>query len=215
MNQWLKKTKKARKKKAIAIISRFHLLFLPLNSFKAAPPARKYAPIVISSYTLEFPLLKAYNGKKRPGVCDMKQLKSPVLTMIGTALLSFIRILPPLLFFEIIYKLLCTLIFSPLLSAIMQGALSLSGYEVAFNNEIAGFYTTIPGIISAIVICVLAGFLAYFEYAVLILMIYYRYTGNPVSLADSMKMALTTFKSLARPWLYWFSLLFVGAASFD
>lgn len=129
----------------------------------------------------------------------MKQLKSPVLTMIGTALLSFIRILPPLLFFEIIYKLLCTLIFSPLLSAIMQGALSLSGYEVAFNNEIAGFYTTIPGIISAIVICVLAGFLAYFEYAVLILMIYYRYTGNPVSLADSMKMALTTFKSLASP----------------
>ena len=119
--------------------------------------------------------------------------------MIGTALLSFIRILPPLLFFEIIYKLLCTLIFSPLLSAIMQGALSLSGYEVAFNNEIAGFYTTIPGIISAIVICVLAGFLAYFEYAVLILMIYYRYTGNPVSLADSMKMALTTFKSLASP----------------
>lgn len=119
--------------------------------------------------------------------------------MIGTALLSFIRILPALLFFEIIYKLLCTLIFNPLLSAIMQKALRLSGYQVAFNSEIAGFYTTAPGIISTILICILAGLLAYFEYAVLIVMIYYCYTGQRVSLADSMKMALTTFRSLAGP----------------
>lgn len=127
----------------------------------------------------------------------MRQEKASVLTMIGTAFLSFIRILPALLFFEIVYKVLCALIFRPLLSAIMQSALNLSGYEVAFNNEIAGFYTTIPGIIATVVVCILAGFLAYFEYAVLILMIYYRYTGQPTSLSDSMKMALTTFKSLA------------------
>lgn len=126
----------------------------------------------------------------------MKKINSPVLNMIRTAFLSFIRILPALLLFEIIYKVLCALIFRPLLSFIMQSALNMTGYEVVFNSDIASFFTNAPGIIATVILCVITAFLAYFEYSVLILMVYYRYTGQPVSLADSMKMALTTFRSL-------------------
>ena len=122
--------------------------------------------------------------------------RSPFLNMIGTASLTFFKVLPALLLFEVAYKLLCTAIFSPLLSLIMQQALNISGYEMAFNGDIAGFYTNAAGIIGTIVLCIFAAFLAYFEFAVLILMIYYRYMGSPFSLADSMKMALTTFRSM-------------------
>lgn len=122
--------------------------------------------------------------------------KSPLLNMIGTAFLTFFKVLPALLLFEIGYKLLCAAIFRPVLGFIMQQALNISGYEMAFNGDIAGFYTNAAGIIGTVILGIFAALLAYFEYAVLILMIYYRYTGTHLSLADSMKMALTTFKSL-------------------
>lgn len=122
--------------------------------------------------------------------------RSPLLSMTGTAFLTFFKVLPALLLFEAAYKLLCAAIFHPLLGIIMQQALNISGYEMAFNGDIAGFYTNAAGIIGTVLLCIFAAFLAYFEFAVLILVIYYRYTGSSFSLADSMKMALTTFKSL-------------------
>ena len=67
----------------------------------------------------------------------MKNRKSPVLNMILSAALTFIKVLPALLLFEIFYKLLCAAVFRPVLSFIMQKALNISGYEVAFNGDIA------------------------------------------------------------------------------
>lgn len=122
--------------------------------------------------------------------------KSPLLSMTGNAFLTFFKVLPALLLFEVAYKLLCAAIFRPLLGLIMQQALKISGHEMVFNGDIAGFYTNAAGIIGTVLLAIFAAFLAYFEFAVLILMIYYRYTGRPVSLADSIKMALTTFKSM-------------------
>lgn len=122
--------------------------------------------------------------------------KSPLFNMVGTAFITFFKVLPALLIFEVAYKLLCAAVFRPVLALVMQQALNISGYEMAFNGDIAGFYTNAAGIIGTVILCIFAALLAYFEYAVLILMIYYRYTGNRFSLADSMKMALTTFKSL-------------------
>ena len=58
----------------------------------------------------------------------MKHLKSPVLTMTGSAFMTFLEILPSLLLFEIVYKLLCSLIFRPILSGITQGALTPVSY---------------------------------------------------------------------------------------
>ena len=104
--------------------------------------------------------------------------------------MTFLEILPSLLLFEIVYKLLCSLIFRPILSGITQGVLTLSGHEMVFNGDIAGFFMNIPGILGTILLGMIAAFLAYFEYAVIILMIYYRYTDASDSLADSMKMAL-------------------------
>lgn len=125
--------------------------------------------------------------------------------MILSAALTFIKVLPALLLFEIFYKLLCAAVFRPVLSFIMQKALNISGYEVAFNGDIASVYTNPAGIIGTVILCILAALLAYFEFASIILMIYYRYSGNPLSLPDSMKMALTTFRSLG-------SLGFIGFA---
>lgn len=130
--------------------------------------------------------------------------------MILSACLTFIKVLPALLLFEIFYKLLCTAVFRPLLSLIMQKALNISGYELAFNGDIASVYTAPAGIIGTIILCILAALLAYFEFASIILMIYYRYSGNPLSLPDSMKMALTTFRSLGSPGFIAFAVYVLG-----
>lgn len=126
----------------------------------------------------------------------MKNIQSPVLAMIGKGFLTFFKILPALLLFEIIYKALCAAIFNPVFSFIMQKSLQISGYDVAFNGDIASFFTNAPGIIGTIILGSLAALLAYFEFAVIILMAYYCYVGSRISLAHAMKMALTTFKSL-------------------
>lgn len=140
----------------------------------------------------------------------MKNIQSPTLAMIGTGILTFLKILPALLFFEIIYKALCAAIFNPVLAFIMQKALQISGHEVVFNSDIAGFYTNAPGIVGTLILAALATLLAYFEFAVIILMVYYRYTGSRITLADSMKMALTTFKSLKSLGFVVFSLYSLG-----
>lgn len=126
----------------------------------------------------------------------METSKPSTLNSISTAFLTFFKVLPSLLLFEIVYKLLCELIFQPALSGIIQWALKLSGYHIAFNGDIAGFFTNIPGIIGTLIIGILAAFLAYFEYAVIILMIYSQYKGQPMQLSETMKQALTRFKSL-------------------
>lgn len=126
----------------------------------------------------------------------MDQKNSNVINMIGNALLTFLKVLPSLLLFEIVYKLLCQLIFQPVLSGILQSALNITGYNIAFNDDIAGFLTNIPGLICTIIICLLAALLAYFEFAVVILMIYSQYQNTPMQLPEAMKQALTTFKSL-------------------
>ncbi|MCQ4638262.1 glycerophosphodiester phosphodiesterase [Anaerovorax odorimutans] len=126
----------------------------------------------------------------------MKRVKSPTLNMIGTAVMTFIHVLPALLIFEIIYKLVCTLVFRPLLSLIMQQALQISGHDVVFNGDIAGFFTNAAGIIATILLCLLGAFLAFYEFSVIVLMIYYRYIGTPLTLVNASKLALTTFKSL-------------------
>lgn len=126
----------------------------------------------------------------------MDNEKTSVINMIGSAFITFFKVLPALMLFEISYKLLCELIFQPILSGIMQGALNATGYNIAFNGDIAGFFTNIPGIICALIICLLAAFLAYFEFAVIILMIYSIYKNEPMELPQAMKKSLTTFKSL-------------------
>lgn len=123
--------------------------------------------------------------------------KSPRVTnMVGSALLTFFKILPSLILLEIAYKLMCQLIFQPLLSGILQSALKITGYNIAFNDDIAGFLTNLPGLIGALIICILAALLAYFEFAVIILMIYSQYSNTPMRLPEAMKQALTTFRSL-------------------
>lgn len=126
----------------------------------------------------------------------MDKLKAPAANILSNGFLTFLKVLPSLMLFEITYKLLCELIFQPALSGIIQWALKLSGYHIAFNGDIAGFFTNLPGIIGTLIICLLAAFLAYFEFAVIILMIYSQYRNDPLSLSEAMKQALTTLKSL-------------------
>lgn len=140
----------------------------------------------------------------------MKNRPSSVLNMIKTTSVTFVKVLPALLLYEIIYRFLCFSIFRPLLSGILQSALNISGLDMVFNGDIASVYTNPSGIIGTIILCILAALLTYFEFASMILMIFYRYGGNPLSLPDSMKMALTTFKSLRSPGFIGFIIYTLG-----
>lgn len=126
----------------------------------------------------------------------MDQTKTPGMNMIGNSLATFLKVLPALLIFEIVYKLLCELVFQRTLTGILQRALNITGYNIAFNGDIAGFLTNIPGLIGAFIMCLLAALLAYFEFAVILLMIYSQYQNTPLQLSEAMKKALTTFRSL-------------------
>lgn len=134
--------------------------------------------------------------------------------MLSNALLTFLKVLPALLIFETSYKLLCELIFQPALGRILQGALNITGYRIAFNGDIAGFLTNIPGLIGAIIIGILASLLAYFEFATLIVMIFKHYQNTPVHITEAMKQALTTFRSIKGPGFIGFAVYALGLLPF-
>jgi len=115
---------------------------------------------------------------------------------IQNTLIAFIQTFPALLAFEVVYKILCSVLLKPLLSFIMQIFLNLSGYSLAFNERILNFFTNIPGVITLIIMLALGALMVYYEFSVIILMLYHRLHKNPIRLGTAMKMALTTYKSL-------------------
>lgn len=140
----------------------------------------------------------------------MEHNRTTLINIISNALMTAVKVMPALLLFEVCFKLLSELIFQPVLSGILQSALKISGYHIAFNGDIAGFFTNISGIIGGIIVCILAALLAYFEFAVIILMIYMRYQGFDVTLPEVMKQALTTFRSLKSFWTIGFFIYILG-----
>lgn len=78
--------------------------------------------------------------------------------------------IPGMVLFEILYKLFVWAVIHPLFRFILNLALTVSGYQLAFNDFIAGFLLTVPGITAAIVLIILSSIFTYIELAVLVLL---------------------------------------------
>lgn len=110
--------------------------------------------------------------------------------------LAFKTALPSVLIFEILYKAATYVIVRPLMSMLMQLLLYLSGYGLAFNEDILHFATSIPGITAIILLTALSLLLVYFEFAVLIALLRQAMENKPPALRDAFVQAIWSFGSL-------------------
>lgn len=120
------------------------------------------------------------------------------------------KMLPCIFIFEMLYKGLTALIIKPLLSFILGFMLTISGYQLAFNELIVGFFLTAPGIIAAVLLIIISAIFTYFEFSVIILLVYYYKQGQYISLTHVIKKAILTLKSLKNPGLIGFSVYALG-----
>lgn len=118
---------------------------------------------------------------------------------LDSALYITKQMLPTVLLFELLYKGVTLLIVKPLLTVILQLMLTITGYQLAFNGNIWGFFLTLPGIVAAVLLIVLSAVFIYYEFAVIILLAYGCKCGQPVTLWGAMQRALPTLKSLVTP----------------
>ncbi|MDO4288653.1 MAG: glycerophosphodiester phosphodiesterase family protein [Eubacterium sp.] len=124
---------------------------------------------------------------------------------LGAALIAAILALPQILLFEAGYNLFGHFIFRPVFSLITQSLLTISGFNLAFNENIGAAFLNLPGVLGALLLLLAAGLLIYYEFAVVTLLICRRLQKRPVSLVVAMKLAIPTMKALASPGILGFS----------
>ena len=112
------------------------------------------------------------------------------------ACFAFLRILPNLILFELIYKLVTAVVFSPLLSWVIKAAQAAGGHGVAFNERMLGFFFSPLGILSSLVFAALGAVITYYEFSVLVLTAHACCRGLPVGVSAAMKRAFRSLKSL-------------------
>ncbi|MGL6200089.1 MAG: hypothetical protein ACRC3H_14270 [Lachnospiraceae bacterium] len=76
-----------------------------------------------------------------------------------------------------------------ILTVILKLTLTISGYQLAFNNYIAGFFLSVPGIIAGISMLIFAVLFIYYEFAVIILFTAARLRGSRISIYSAMYKA--------------------------
>lgn len=120
------------------------------------------------------------------------------------------QILPIILFFELLYNVCTVLIVKPILSFVLQIMLTISGYQIAFNGSILGFFTTIPGLIAGAFLFIISSLFIYFEFAFIIMLINTYVQGSGISLIHVVKSTIPTFRSLKNPDIIGFSAYAMG-----
>lgn len=114
-------------------------------------------------------------------------------------------VLPILILFEVLYRAVTILLVKPLLTGFLQLMLNISGFQLALNDDILGFFLTVPGIVAAVVLIVVSALFIYFEFAVVIILCYCGISGHDVTLRGAMGRALRSLKLLRSPSLIGFS----------
>ena len=61
-------------------------------------------------------------------------------------------------------KIMVGIVIKPILTVILKLTLTISGYQLAFNNFIAGFFLSVPGIIAGIFMLIFAVLFIYYEF---------------------------------------------------
>ncbi|MGW6190905.1 glycerophosphoryl diester phosphodiesterase membrane domain-containing protein [Bacillus cereus] len=98
--------------------------------------------------------------------------------------------------FQLVYKLLAAIVFIPLLGIVFNKLLYFGGYANATNDELVAFVKTPYGILAIVILSILALFLIFTEFAVLIIISYFAHKRQKVRLRPILYKTVTYLPSL-------------------
>jgi len=98
--------------------------------------------------------------------------------------------------FQLVYKLLAAIVFIPLFGIIFNKLLYFGGYANATNDELLAFLKTPYGIATIFILSILALFLIFTEFAVLIIISYFAHKRQKVKLRPILYKTVTYLPSL-------------------
>ncbi|CAM4050512.1 glycerophosphoryl diester phosphodiesterase membrane domain-containing protein [Bacillus paramycoides] len=98
--------------------------------------------------------------------------------------------------FQLVYKLLAAIVFIPLFGIIFNKLLYFGGYANATNDELLAFLKTPYGILAIVILSILALFLIFTEFAVLIIISYFAHKRQKVKLRPILYKTVTYLPSL-------------------
>ena len=98
--------------------------------------------------------------------------------------------------FQLVYKLLAAIVFIPLFGMIFNKLLYWGGYANATNDELLAFLKTPYGIATIFILSILALFLIFTEFAVLIIISYFAHKRQKVKLRPILYKTVTYLPSL-------------------
>ncbi|MBO1579924.1 glycerophosphoryl diester phosphodiesterase membrane domain-containing protein [Bacillus sp. XF8] len=100
------------------------------------------------------------------------------------------------LVFQLVYKLIAAIVFIPLFGMIFNKLLYWGGYANATNDELLAFLKTPYGIAAILILSILALFLIFTEFAVLIIISYFAHKRQKVRLRPILYKTVTYLPSL-------------------
>ncbi|MGN4426095.1 glycerophosphoryl diester phosphodiesterase membrane domain-containing protein [Bacillus cereus group sp. MYBK30-1] len=98
--------------------------------------------------------------------------------------------------FQLVYKLLAAIVFIPLFGIIFNKLLYFGGYANATNDELLAFLKTPYGILAIVILSILALFLIFTEFAVLIIISYFAHKRQKVKLRPILYKTVTYLPAL-------------------
>ncbi len=98
--------------------------------------------------------------------------------------------------FQLAYKLLAAIVFVPLFGIIFNKLLYFGGYANATNDELLAFLKTPYGILAIVILSLLALFLIFTEFAVLIIISYFAHKRQKVRLRPILYKTVTYLPTL-------------------
>ncbi|MFJ8416368.1 glycerophosphoryl diester phosphodiesterase membrane domain-containing protein [Bacillus paramycoides] len=98
--------------------------------------------------------------------------------------------------FQLVYKLLAAIVFIPLFGIIFNKLLYFGGYANATNDELLAFLKTPYGILAIVILSILALFLIFTEFAVLIIISYFAHKRQKVKLRPILYKTVTYLPTL-------------------
>ncbi|MFJ8356214.1 glycerophosphoryl diester phosphodiesterase membrane domain-containing protein [Bacillus paramycoides] len=98
--------------------------------------------------------------------------------------------------FQLVYKLLAAIVFIPLFGIIFNKLLYFGGYANATNDELLAFLKTPYGILAIVILSLLALFLIFTEFAVLIIISYFAHKRQKVKLRPILYKTVTYLPTL-------------------
>lgn len=98
--------------------------------------------------------------------------------------------------FQLVYKLLAAIVFIPLLGIVFNKLLYFGGYANATNDELLAFLKTPYGILAIVILSLLALFLIFTEFAVLIIISYFAHKRQKVKLRPILYKTVTYLPTL-------------------